>query len=118
MKNSLVFLSILCVLFLTVGKLYAQNDAFFYENFEQKFEDDLMAFDFGNFSTDEFGFNFGNFSTNEFGFNFGDFSKDDNGLNFGEFDFEDVDVALGNGLLLLSGFAFVRLRFKNKKNNE
>ena len=93
-----------CALFLTAGKLYAQNDAFFYENFEQRFEDDLMGFDFGNFSTEEFGFDFGGFS------------KEENGLNFGEFDFEDVDAALGNGLLLLSGLAFVRLRFKNKKN--
>ena len=105
--------------------VYSQGDAFFYESFESRNNAGLnemntgmgpAGMSFGNFSTKEFGFNFGGFSDDESGFDFGDFSKDESGFNFGEFDFEDVDAALGNGLFLLSGLAFVRLRFKNKKN--
>ena len=81
----------------------AQNDAFFYENYEQRIENNHIGFNFGHFSTDETGFNFGHFST------------DETGLNFGEFDFVDVEAPLGSGLLLLSGLAFVRLRIKKRK---
>lgn len=71
----------------------AQNDAFFYENYEQRIENNHIGFNFGHFSTDE------------------------TGLNFGEFDFDDVEAPLGSGLLMLSGLAFVRLRIKKKKIN-
>lgn len=71
----------------------AQNDAFFYENYEQRIENNHIGFNFGHFSTDE------------------------TGLNFGEFDFDDVEAPLGSGLLLLSGLAILRLRVKNKKIN-
>lgn len=71
----------------------AQNDAFFYENYEQRIENNHIGFNFGHFSTDE------------------------TGLNFGEFDFVDVEAPLGSGLLLLSGLAILRLRVKNKKIN-
>lgn len=111
MKVKLIVLSFMLSF---LCELNAQNDAFFYENYEQRFEDDLMGFDFGNFSTQEFGFNFGGFSDEESGFDFGDFSKDENGFNFGDFDFEDVDAPLGNGLLLLTATSLLYLK-RNKK---
>ena len=91
--------------------VYSQGDAFFYEKYEQRSENDLMGFDFGNFNNEENGFDFGNFSDKEHGFDFNGFNKDENGFSFGEFDYEDV--TLGGGLLLLGGMAVLRLRRKN-----
>ena len=108
-------LLLLCVICLFRDISNAQNDAFFYKNYEQRSEEDMMGFVFGNFNNETNGFDFGQFSTDEFGFNFGDFSDEENGFNFGEFDLEDVDASLGNGLLMLSGLAFVRLRIKKRK---
>ena len=79
--------------------VYSQGDAFFYEKYEQRSENDLMGFDFGNFSDKEYGFDFNGFN------------KDENGFSFGEFDYEDV--TFGGRLLLLGGMAVLRLRRKN-----
>ena len=91
----------------------AQNDAFFYENFETMNREGSTGFSFDNFS-DGIGLNFGNFNNNLNGFNFGNFGNGGDGLGFGGFDFNGGDVPLDGGLLLLCGFAMLRLKSKDK----
>lgn len=93
----------------------AQNDAFFYENYEQRIENNHIGFNFGHFSTDETGLNFGDVNTGENGFNFGDYNTSDDGLKFSGFEMEAENATIGSGVLLLSGLAVLRLRKQNKK---
>ena len=125
MKKRLVFVTLFCALFLPCGMLFAQNDAFFYENFERESDGVDVAsivsqasqsgLNFGGFSADEDGLNFGGFSADEDGLNFGDFGTDEDGLNFGDFEMESENAPVGSGVLLLSGFAVLRLRRQDKR---
>lgn len=125
MKKRLVFVTLFCALFLPCGMLFAQNDAFFYENFERESDGVDVAsivsqasqsgLNFGGFSTDENGLDFGDFSTDDDGLNFGDFGTDENGLKFGDFEMEAENAPAGSGVLLLSGLAVLRLRRHDKK---
>ena len=124
-KISKILLS-LCAICLFCDMANAQNDAFFYKNFEREARDTDVAsmtshssqsgLNFGGFSTNETGLNFGDFSDDETGLNFGDFSDDETGLKFGDFEYEEQTVPLDSGLLLLSGLAFVFwVRDRSKK---
>ena len=104
----------LCAICLFCDMANAQNDAFFYKNFEREARDTDVASMTSHSS--QSGLNFGGFSTNETGLNFGDFSDDETGLKFGDFEYEEQTVPLDSGLLLLSGLAFVFwVRDRSKK---
>ena len=112
-KISKILLS-LCAICLFCDMANAQNDAFFYKNFEREARDTDVASMTSHSS--QSGLNFGGFSTNETGLNFGDFSDDETGLKFGDFEYEEQTVPLDSGLLLLSGLAFVFwVRDRSKK---
>lgn len=109
-----------CVMCLSYDMANAQNDAFFYDDFEREARDVEMSLsplglEFGVFSTDEYGLNFGDVNTGENGFNFGDYNTSDDGLKFSGFEMEAENATIGSGILLLSGLAVLRLRKQNKK---
>lgn len=101
MKKRLVFVTLFCALFLPCGMLFAQNDAFFYKNFERESDGVDVASIVSQAS--------------QSGLNFGGFSADDDGLNFGDFEMESENAPVGSGVLLLSGFAVLRLRRQDKR---
>lgn len=114
MKRTLFNALIMTLLITPPLCVVAQNDAFFYENFETMNREGSTGFSFDNFS-DGIGLNFGNFNNNLNGFNFGNFGNGGDGLGFGGFDFNGGDVPLDGGLLLLCGFAMLRLKSKDKR---
>ena len=115
MKKIRALIFMLSVLAFCPCGLNAQNDAFFYGNVETRSSDNLNKNDFGGygFSFDLFDENLGN------GFSFDGFANDNDGnLSFGDFDFAD-DVPLGNGLLLMCGFALMcAVRTTRQRDNK
>ena len=96
------FNALIMMLLITPPCVVAQNDAFFYENFETMNREGSTGFSFDNFS--EGG-----------GIDFGIFGNNGDGLDFGDFEYEGDDVSLDGGLLLLCGFAMLRLKSKDKR---
>ena len=94
--------------------IIAQNDAYFYDNYDIDNRNSTTGYSFDNFYNGV-GLGFGIFNDNLNGFNFGNFGDDEEGLDFGDFDFEGDDVPLDGGLLLLCGFAMLRLKSKDKR---
>ena len=98
-------------------EMHAQNDAYFQEKNEFGYRSPK---DVGCLSYDGVSFTGGYGFT--FGINFDNFDSDlNNSLKFGEFIIAEDDVPLGNGMLLLFGFALVRgmrrLGIDNKTKN-
>lgn len=121
-----------CVMCLSYDMANAQNDTFFYDDFEREARDVEMSLsplglefgvfstneydlNFGDVNTGEYGLNFGDVNTGENGFNFGDYNTSDDGLKFSGFEMEAENATIGSGVLLLSGLAVLRLRKQNKK---
>lgn len=103
MKKNIALIFMLSVLAFCPCVVNAQNDAFFYESVETRNSDGFNINDFGGygFSFDLFDEGVGN------GFSFDSFANDNDGsLSFGDFDLSN-DVPLGNGLLLMCGFALL-----------
>lgn len=116
MKRNLFKLLIIMVLSVPFSYASAQ-DAYFADDYETKRED-VTGFSFGNFLNGE-GFGFGNFSQNVYGMGFEDFMDYHEGMDFSGFDFENGNnVPLDGGLLLLCGFAMLRLKSKDKRRKE
>lgn len=95
----------------------AQNDAFFYEDYDRVNRDGSMGFSFDNFSNGE-GFGFGNFNGNLNGMGFGGFGDGGGGYSFCDFGFEGDDAPLDGGPLLLCGLAILRLKPKGGRRKE
>ena len=84
----------------------AQNDAYFYDNYDIDNRNSTTGYSFDNFYNGV-GLGFGNFNDNLNGLNFGGFGDDGDGFDFGNFELDGNDVPLGNGLLLMTGFALL-----------
>lgn len=106
MKTIFSKLLIIITLITPPHYLVGQNDAFFYENYENAYRDGSTGFSFDNLSNGV-GLGFGNFNDNLNGLNFGGFGNEGDGFDFGNFELDGSDVPLGNGLLLLTGFALL-----------
>lgn len=91
----------------------AQNEAFFYNNYNELDRDGNAVFAFENFSSGN-GMGFNNFNDNFNGFGFDDFSNNGGGFSIGNFELTS-DVPIGNGLLVLSAMALVYKKRKSKK---
>lgn len=103
MKKIRVLIFILSVQFVFSYVLNAQSDTFIYESVETRNSDGFNINDFGGYglSFDLFDESVGN------GFSFDSFGNNNDGsLSFGDFDLSN-DVPLGNGLLLMCGFAML-----------
>ncbi len=93
--------------------IVAQNDAYFNDNYDINNRNGTTGFSFDNFYNGG-GLGFGGFGNGGDGLGFGGFGNGGDGLGFGDFDYEGDDVSLDGGLLLLCGFAMLRLKSKDK----
>lgn len=92
----------------------AQNDAYFNDNYDINNRNGTTGFSFDNFYNGR-GLGFGGFGNGGDGLGFGGFGNNGDGLDFGGFEYEGDDVSLDGGLLLLCGFAMLRLKSKDKR---
>ena len=105
---------LIIITLITPHYLVGQNDAFFYENYENAYRDGSTGFSFDNLSNGV-GLGFGNFNDNLNGLNFGGFGDEGDGFDFDDFEYEGDEVPLDGGLLLLCGFAVLRQKIKDKR---
>ena len=87
-----------------MGEVFAQNDRFFNEGVEAR---DITS------AGGVLGAN------NGLGIYFNDIINEGNGMGFNDLDVSSDDVALGNGMLLLTGIGLAYLQMRrNKKENK
>lgn len=117
MSRRLFKLLVFSILLPPPDYILAQNDAFFYQNYEDKINrENTMGFSFDAFD-DGTGLKFNNFN-NHYGFNFDNFSNGGNGFSFGNYDLSsENEASLGGGLLLLGSLSFIYF-LKKKNHNE
>lgn len=112
MNRKKYFALLLVCLMVPIASM-AQNEAFFYNNYNELDRDGNAVFAFENFSHGS-GMGFNNFNDGFNGFGFDDFSNNGGGFSIGNFDLTS-DVPIGNGLLVLSAMALVYKKRKSKK---
>lgn len=112
-RKKYLALLLLCITAFIPPSIKAQNEAFFYNNYNELDRDGNAVFAFENFSHGS-GMGFNNINDNFNGFGFDDFSNNGGGFSIGNFDLTS-DVPIGNGLLVLSAMALVYKKRKSKK---
>lgn len=113
-----IFVFMLIIPFM-MGDVFAQNDGFFYEGVETR---DINSGGYSSYgmSSGGDGFFFGLLGDNNgLGIYFNDIENGGNGMGFNDLDLSPDDVALGNGMLLLTGIGLAYLQMRrNKKENK
>ena len=113
-----IFVLMLIIPFM-MGDVFAQNDGFFNESVETR---DINSGGFSSYGMSSVGngFFFGTLGDNNgLGIYFNDITNEGNGMGFNDLDLFSEDVALGNGMLLLTGLGLAYLQMRrNKKENK